>query len=250
MRATAIRLAWALAALSFLALGVRAASQRLSAALSSGLDRWRALTRAQLQERTREFVAGIPRVEDGAHLVVSVVDVHKTVAMESAKSLLGVDLGTTKVTVSVPARVHYAIDLSGRRPLAFHVDASRGRFVATFPPPQVQAVEVMFEGRQAVVETGWGRSRHHSGRAMEEAIDRRLRPALIRDAAAPEAMEAVRFRARWALARLLAGYLKRQEAWDAPGGFREIVVRFDGETSEEEGFWLNGSLVPAGTAAR
>ncbi|MBI4345573.1 MAG: DUF4230 domain-containing protein [Elusimicrobia bacterium] len=172
-----------------------------------------------------DFVVGIPVPHDRLRLIVSVLELHKSVLGESPKTVLGVDLGTTKVSLSMPARVHYAVDLSGVRPVEFRLDAERRELIATFPDPQVEAVELDPSGKRVAVEAGWGRLRAYSGRAVEDALERGLYAAVKADAGAPAVVEQIKERARPLLARLLNDYLRRVST-PGPDGVTVTRVRF------------------------
>ena len=120
--------------------------------------------------KVADFVNGIPTAKDDLTLVVSVLEMQKSALAESEKRVLGVDLGTTRVALSMPARIHYAVDLSGARPVDFRVDPERRELIAVFPDPHVQAVELLAAGKRVAVEAGWGRLRALSGHALEEGL--------------------------------------------------------------------------------
>lgn len=205
-------------------LGARACS-----AWRSGLGSWQGLTQAQLELRVQQFVSGIPHLEESMRLSVATLDIVKGVSAESRKIQFGIDWGTTKVSLTVPARVHYALDLSGRSPVEFQIDEGERRFTAVFPDPEVQAVEVFSKERKTYVEVGWGRFRSRSGQALADQLERGLYDAVKSEASAPTALGAVRERARPALARFVAVYLKNVGGWEPRGGFKDIAVRFRSE---------------------
>lgn len=172
-----------------------------------------------------DFVGGIPVPHDRLRLIVSVLDMHKSVLGESPKTVLGVDLGTTRVSLSMPARIHYGVDLSGARPVEFRLDAERRELVATFPDPQVEAVELLSGGKRVAVEAGWARLRAFSGRAVEDALERGLYDSVKADASSPAVVEQIKERARPLLARLLNDYLRRVST-PGPDGVTVTRVRF------------------------
>lgn len=182
--------------------------------------------------KTADFLSGIPVAKDQLRLVVSVLELHKSALAESEKRVLGVDLGTTRVALSMPARVHYAVDLSGERPIEFRVDQQRRELVAVFADPKVQAVELLAAGKRVAVEPGWGRLRALSGQALEERLERGLYDAVKADAAAPAAIEQIKERARPLLARLLNDYLRRAGAF-GPDGIAFTSIRFRGDADAD-----------------
>ena len=180
---------------------------------------WRCRARPALSPRA--FVAGIPEMRPDMRLVVSRLDFTETIAAESPKVAWGVDWGTTKAVLSVPVRVHYALDLSGPEPVEFRFDANRRTLIAVFPDPEVQAVEIFSGGKRTAVEPGWGRLEALSGRALLDRLDRGVYDAVKAQAASPGALARTKDEARPALARLLAAYLAR--AGIRPGS---VAVRF------------------------
>jgi hypothetical protein len=180
--------------------------------------------RARPKLDARRFVSGIPTITPDLKLTVATMDLIKNASGESPKIAWGVDWGTTKAVVSVPARIHYAIDLSGPEPVAFSQDKATGMLSATFPDPQVQAVELFSGRKQAVIEPGWGRLQALSGQALVDALDRGMYDAVKVDAADPRALEQVSERSRPELKELVADYVAKMGS--RPRG---IVIRFKSE---------------------
>lgn len=201
--------------------------------VAGGLFVWNARRVSWVESRlsVRDFVAGINSVQPDLKLVVAKAEFVKVMAGESAKSVLGVDLGTTKASLTVPARVHYAVDLTVPNPVSFRFDRASGVLVAEFAEPGVQAVEVLFQDKRFVVEPGWGRLKERSGKALEEAMERGVYDAVKRDAQAPEAMAAAREKARPMLARFLEGYLHRAGLLRVDRGVEAVSVRFPGDVA-------------------
>jgi hypothetical protein len=109
--------------------------------------------------RVSQFVIGMPISKEEMSLVVTMLDFTNNSVAENTKTRYGINFGTTKVSLSVPARLHYAIDLSGDRPVAFEVDGVNNIFTAVFLDPEIQAVEIFTKDRSEVIEVGCGRSR-------------------------------------------------------------------------------------------
>lgn len=212
---------------------VWAAGALAAAALCGGLLIWRTQSGGWVDSRlsVRDFVSGLAEIQPDLRLVVARVDLIKTMSGESAKSVMGVDLGVTRAALSVPARVHYAVDLTAAEPVAFRFDRAARVLTAEFPDPAVQAVEVFLRDKRTVVEPGWGRLRERSGKALEEAMERGLYDAVKRDAAQPAALAAVREKARPVLSRFLEGYLQRAGLLRVEGGVAAVSVRFKDEPS-------------------
>ena len=179
---------------------------------------------------SRDFVSGIPALEPDLKLVVARIDLVKTASAESRKVCWGVDCGTTKAALSVPARVHYAIDLSGPAPVEFHLD-SRGRtFTAVFPDPEVQAVEVFSNKRKTVTEAGWARLGALSGQSLLDGLDRGLYEGIRTDASASRAVAQVKDQARPMLTRILKAYLE-QMGGPSAARFELVTVSFRSDES-------------------
>jgi hypothetical protein len=174
---------------------------------AAALLAWRA--RGGPAPSARDFVSGIPALAPDMRLAVARLDFAQTVSAESPKSAWGVDWGTTRAFLTVPVRVHYALDLSGPEPVEFRLDAARRSLVAVFPDPQVQAVEVFTAARRTAVEPGWARLEALSGRALLDRLDRGVRDAVAAEAASPSALSRSKETARPALERLLASYIAR-----------------------------------------
>ena len=179
--------------------------------------------------RVADFIAGIPGVRERLRLVVAVLDINKSAAAESEKSFMGLDLGTTRVAMSVPVRIHYALDLSGPRPVDFRLHAAGRELVAVFPEPSVEAVELLIAGKRVTTEVGWARLKSRSGRALEDGIERGLYDAVWAEGASPTVIAQVKERARPVLARLLNDYLKRAHAL-GDGGISVTRIQFRGDT--------------------
>jgi hypothetical protein len=183
----------------------------------------------------RDFVSGLPALEPDLKLVVARLDFVKTASAESRKQCWGVDWGTTKAALSVPARAHYAIDLSGPAPVTFNLDSRSQTLTAVFPDPEVQSVEVFSHLKTSVTEAGWGRLEAFSGQALLENLDRGLYAAARRDAAGPKTLEQVKNQARPALARLVLAYAQSSLA-----AHSAIVVRFRSEDPSPGGTSRDG----------
>lgn len=203
--------------------------------VAGGLFAWRAHRASWVESRlsVRDFVSGITSVQPDLKLVIAKVELVKVMSGESAKSVLGLDLGTTKASLTVPARVHYAVDLTAPDPVVFRFDRSSRVLVAEFAEPEVQAVELLLQDKRFVVEPGWGRLKERSGKALEEAMERGVYASVKKDAEAPEALAAVREKARPVLARFLEGYLYRAGLLRVDAGVEAVSVRFKNEPAPD-----------------
>jgi hypothetical protein len=203
-------------------------TSRLFAALilaAGGIWGWRARTRTAPD--ARGFVDGIPALTPDMRLVVARLDFTKTVSAESPKVAWGVDWGTTRAVLSVPVRVHYAVDLSGPRPVEFRPGRGKKTLVAVFPDPQVQAVEVFADGERAVVSPGWARLEACSGRALLDRLDRGVYDAAKTEASSPDELALAKGEARPELTRLLESYLK-----ESGSRARAVVVQFRSDAAD------------------
>ncbi|MCX5787661.1 MAG: hypothetical protein NTX64_04000 [Elusimicrobia bacterium] len=179
--------------------------------------------------RAADFISGIPGAKERLRLVVAVLEINKSAVAESEKSLFGVDLGTTRVSMTVPARIHYALDLSGPRPVDFRLHAAGRELVALFPDPSVEAVELMVGGKRVTTEVGWARLKSRSGYALEDGIERGLYGSVWAEGSSPAVIEQIKERARPVLARLLNEYLRRANAL-GPNGIAVTRIQFKGDT--------------------
>lgn len=171
----------------------------------------------------RGFVDGLPHLRADLKLAVASMDLTKTVTGESRKTAFGFDWGTTRAVVTVPVRVHYAVDLSGPDAVTLDYDPRTRTVVAEFPAPKILAVEVSTREKRAVVAAGWARAEAFSGRALLDRLDRDLDRLVRADAQTPGALALAMGAARPALEKLVADYADRM-------GFRAAtVVRFRGE---------------------
>lgn len=185
----------------------------------AGIFAWRGLRPAPRLD-ARGFVDGLPRLSADLRLTVATMDLVKTVSGESRKAAWGVDWGTTTAVVSVPARVHYAVDLSGPEAVSLRYDARRRVVTAEFPRPRVLAVELSSRRKRALVAPGWARLESLSGRALLDRLEHDLEDAVRADAESPRAVALAMGVARPALERLVADYASRAGAEGAAADVR------------------------------
>jgi hypothetical protein len=194
----------------------------LSVAVSLSWRAWRATPTID----ARRFVDGLPRVSADLKLAVATMDLVKTVSGDSPKSSWGVDWGTTRAVVTVPARVRYAVDLSGPDAVSLRWDAGARRVTAEFPAPRVLSVELSSREKRTVVAPGWARSESRSGHALVDRLERELDDAVRADAESPRAVALAEGVARPALERLVADY-----AESAGVGTVTVAVSFRGDAA-------------------
>ena len=87
----------------------KAAVCGILALLLAGLA-WR-LARRPADLSAQSFIGGLPTLEPGLKLEIARLNLVETAAGESPKVVWGVDWGTTRAVISVPARIHFALDL-------------------------------------------------------------------------------------------------------------------------------------------
>ncbi len=196
-----------------------------------GVDAWRRFSQAEVRSRAAEFVEGLPVSREDMSLVVTQVDLTQTLYAENTKVQWGIDLGTTKVLISVPARLHYAIDLEAERPVTFEVDSKERVLHAYFPDPQVLAVEILGENSREIVDVGWGRLGSRSGQALKDRLDSRKYETIRRKGQSAAMLAMVRDKARPVLSRFVALYLVQSGVW-SESGFDRVVVHFAGDAPD------------------
>lgn len=206
----------------------------LAAVVSYGLhDRRPAKPWAGAKLNASDFVSGIPVAHDDLRLVVSVLEVHKSLMAESEKRLFGFDLGTTRVSLTMPTRIHYAVDLSGSKPVDFRFNPQRRELVAIFADPRLQAIEMLASEKRVAIEPGWGRLKALSGHTLQDGLERGLYHAVRVEASTPAIIEQIKERARPLLSRLLTDYLRRTDAL-GPDGITHARVRFQSDADSEK----------------
>ncbi len=171
-----------------------------------------------------EFVSGLTQLSPEMHLVVAKLDFTETAQADSPKTIWGVDLGTTRASVSVHSRARYSVDLSGNG-VTLNLDARR-ILTAVFPDPQVDSVELFLRDRRTLVQPGWGRLGVFSGQALLDKLDRGLYDAAKARAGTPAELAEVREIARARLIKLAEDYARQLGA-----GRVTVVVRFRSELS-------------------
>jgi hypothetical protein len=181
--------------------------------------------------RVSQFVIGMPISKEEMSLVVTMLDFTNNSVAENTKTRYGINFGTTKVSLSVPARLHYAIDLSGDRPVAFEVDGVNNIFTAVFLDPEIQAVEIFTKDRSEVIEVGWDRLRSQSGISMREALEENIYDEISAVGKAPDTIAHIRDEARLVLADFVKTYLDSRGEWRSDGGFTIVDIRFTGDSA-------------------
>ena len=186
---------------------IERASQTSGEAVSRVLEGWRKLTRPQIESRAMDFVNSLPVVEQSMALVVARMELTHTLYEENEKKVMGVNFGTTKASVTVPATVHYAIDLSGKQPVSFEISQTESRFTAVFPAPDVLAVEIVDKNQQIMVDAGWGRMKSRSGESLVEKLEGERYDTILQRAQESGLMKQARREARASLEKFVRNYL-------------------------------------------
>lgn len=181
--------------------------------------------RKQARLDTRQFVSGLD-LEAGLKLEVARLELVATASGQSPKTAFGVDWGTTKAVVSIPARAHYALDLSAQRPVDFRLEGRS--LTAVFPEPRVSAVELDPREKRVVISSGWGRLAALSGASLEDSLERGLKDTAWLAASRPQRLTEVERAARPLLEKLVLDYAK-------PRGIAKVRVLFKSELSGEQG---------------
>lgn len=203
------------------------------------------------EQHVQEFLAGVPTGRDDLRLAVQTVDLTKVFYLENTWRWNSVNLGSAKVALIVPARIHYAIDLSGRKPVRFHFDRTSGDFTAEFPDPEVLAAELLDEQQRSLIDTTRAQRFLSDADELLQMLERRKRQAVRQEAARPEMIARVRPAARTVLARFVANYLDQQQLFGQGSPLRRIRVRFAGDLPGEIPVFYDRSALglPGGPAA-
>jgi len=203
-------------------------------AVKAAIDTWQAFSQVEIDQHVTKFVSGIPVGRDDASLVVHTLDFTHTSVAENTKKRLGIPFGTTTVFMSVPTRIHYAVDFSGASPVEFHIDGETGTFTAIFPDPEIQAVELFYHDKKVMVKVGWGRLGVRSGEHLKDLLEQNLYNEVRDIGINVEQLRKVRDQARPVLAKFVTTYLDNRGEWDTNGGFLHVEVKFTGDAQASE----------------
>ena len=198
--------------------------------VKAAIDTWQAFSQAEIDQHVTKFVSGIPVSRDDTSLVVQTLDFTHTSIVENTKKRFGINFGTTTVFMSVPTRIHYAVDFSGTRPVEFYVGGETGTFTAVFPDPGIQAVEIFSHNKTEMVKVGWGRLESRSGEHLKDQLEQNLYDEVHDIGINEEVLYEVRDQARTVLEKFITSYLDNRGEWDIDGGFLHVEVKFTGDT--------------------
>jgi|ETNmetMinimDraft_25_1059894.scaffolds.fasta_scaffold12670_2 hypothetical protein len=202
--------------------------------VKAAIATWRAFNQVQIDQHVIKFVSGIPVGRDDASLVVHTLDFTHTGVAENTKKRFGINFGTTTVFMSVPTRIHYAVDFSGAKPVEFHVDGETGSFIAIFPDPEIQAVELFSHDKKEMVKAGRFRLESRSGEHLKDQLEQNLYNEVREIGKNAAALRKVRDQARPVLAKFVTTYLYNRGEWDIAGGFLRVEVKFTGDAHAPE----------------
>ncbi len=210
-------------------------------AVKAAIDTWQAFSQVEIDQHVTKFVSGIPVSRDDTSLVVQTLDFTHTSIAENTKKRFGINFGTTTVFMSVPTRIHYAVDFSGARPVEFHIDGETGTFTAIFSDPEIQAVEIFAHDKTEMVKVGWGRLESRSGEYLKDQIEQNLYNEIHDLGINEEVLYEVRDQARPVLEKFVTTYLDNRGEWDIDGGFLHVEVKFTGDA---QAFERNDVILP------
>jgi hypothetical protein len=203
-------------------------------AVKAAIETWQSFSQVEIDQHVTKFVSGIPVGRDDASLVVHTLDFTHTGVAENTKKRLGIPFGTTTVFMSVPTRIHYAVDFSGAKAVEFYVDGETGSFIAIFPDPEIQAVELFYHDKKEMVKVGWGRLKSRSGEHLKDQLEQNLYNEIHDLGINEEVLRKVRDQARPVLAKFVTTYLDNRGEWDIDGGFLHVEVKFTGDAQASE----------------
>jgi len=202
--------------------------------VKAAIDTWREFNQVEIDQHVTKFVSGISVFSDDTSLVVQTLDLTHTSVAKNTKKRFGIDFGTTTVSISVPTRIHYAVDFSGAKPVAFHIDSETGTFTAIFSDPEIHAVEIFLHDKTEMVKVGWGRLESRSGEHLKDQLEQNLYNEIHDIGINEEVLYEIRDQARPVLAKFVTTYLDNRGEWDIDGGFLHVEVKFTGDAQAPE----------------
>ena len=138
--------------------------------LVRGFDPSRLLPSISEEQIRQSVLTAIQREAPAQFYVTGTLDLTTTAISKSKKTLLpsvlGIDMGTTVSSVSMPGRASYGFDVNALR--AEDIDLIGDSVIEiTLPALAVHAVEPDLTKMEAVTEAGWARMESRSGKRME-----------------------------------------------------------------------------------
>lgn len=155
--------------------------------LVRGFDPARLLPKISEEQVRQSVLTAIQQESPAQFYVTGTLDVTTTSISKSKKvllpSLIGIDMGTTVSSVSMPGRASYGFDVNQLR--AEDIDLQGDSvIVITLPTLSVHAVEPDLAKMQTVTSTGWARTESRSGKRMERRSLEAAIPAMREQASA------------------------------------------------------------------
>lgn len=181
---------------------------------------------------TTTFTAAIPRLvtNEGMSLEVAVLEGTETFSRSDERRVLFdlVDLGTTETEIRVPVTYRYNVDLEGE----WRIDVRDHACIVHAPPIRPTLPPAIHTDRmEKRASRGWAR---FDVDEQMEALERSITPTLSERAAAPEAIDLVRERARRRVAEFVRNWLLVEDHW-REDRFRSVTVIFaDEEVTDAE----------------
>lgn len=138
--------------------------------LVRGFDPSRLLPQISEETLRQSVLTAIQREAPAQFYVTGVLDLTTTTISKSQKTLLptvlGIDMGTTTSSVSMPGRASYGFDVNALR--AEDIDLIGDSVIEiTLPALAVHAVEPDLTKMQTITQAGWARMESRSGKRME-----------------------------------------------------------------------------------
>lgn len=207
--------------------------------LAAGLVRlgapWRAFSRlaaamsAQYHDQVRMFIE-LNKLTPHAKLVVTELDNVVLGEYTSGKEWLGIDLGTTTLTYSVPVKFFFAVSLEGERPIEFEFSEEGSTLTVVFASVELFSMEPDLGKLDQSVEVGWARLAKYSGNDIKQRFRERIMADLRARGASLQMLQIVREPARKRLAELVRVFLNEAHPAEAPA-VKHIRIRFRGEAA-------------------
>ena len=182
---------------------------------------------ARYHDEVRMFLELNKLVEHG-QLVVTELDNVVMGEYANGKEWLGLDLGTTTLTYSVPVKFYYAVSLAGEAPFSFAFDAAKHSLTVEFEPLALFSLEPDLGKIDQTIDVGWARSERFSGAEVKRRFKAHVMSDLRKRGEALELLAIVREPARKRLEELVRVFLRQAHPTEA-ASVKTIHIRFRGE---------------------
>lgn len=155
--------------------------------LVKGFDPSKLLPTISEEKLRQSVLTAIQREAPAQFYVTGVLDLTTTSISKSQKVLLpnviGIDMGTTVSSVSIPGRASYGFDVNTLRPEDIDL-LGDSVLVIKLPQLTVHSVEPDLAKMEAVTQAGWARMESRSGKRMERRSLEATIPAMREQARA------------------------------------------------------------------